>query len=295
MAWNTMNQSNKYSHLTAKERETLSFPARFLINHNLLLGEVLDFGCGFGKDVELLNAKGINISGYDKHYFPEYPEKKYDTIICLYVLNVLLPEEQATVLLELSQLVKPTGHVYFAVRRDLRYEGFRTQKIHQIPTYQSNVKLTFKSIFRNESCEIYEYQHFNQLKHRENPDCPFCNPNKEREIIAETATAYAIFDKFPVSDGHVLIIPKKHCASYLDLSFKEQSACWFMLNFVKDILIKRFNPDGFNIGVNVNESAGQTISHVHIHLIPRYIGDVDNPEGGVRGVIPENKNYRSKM
>ena len=259
------------------------------------MGEVLDFGCGFGKDVELLKAKGINISGYDKHYFPEYPEKKFDTIICLYVLNVLLPEEQATVLLELSQLVKPTGHVYFAVRRDLRFEGFRTHKIHQLPTYQSNVKLSFKSIFRNENCEIYEYQHFNQIKRRENPDCPFCNPGKEREIIAETATAYAIFDKFPVSGGHVLIIPKKHCDSYFELSFKEQSACWFMLNSVKDLIIKRFNPDGFNIGINVNESAGQTIPHVHIHLIPRYSGDVENPEGGVRGVIPEKKNYRSKM
>ena len=117
-----MNQSNKYSHLTAKERETLSFPARFLLNHNLFHGEVLDYGCGFGKDVELLKAKGIEISEYDKHYFPEYPQKKFDTIICFYVLNVLQPEEQATVLLELSQLVKSSGKVYIAVRRDLRFE-----------------------------------------------------------------------------------------------------------------------------------------------------------------------------
>jgi diadenosine tetraphosphate (Ap4A) HIT family hydrolase len=261
----------------------------------LLTGEVLDFGCGFGKDVELLKAKGINISGYDKHYFREYPQKKFDTIICLYVLNVLLPEEQATVLLELSQLVKPTGHAYFAVRRDLRFEGFRTHKIHQKPTFQCNVKLPFKSIFRNENCEIYEFQHFNQIKHRENHDCPFCNPGKERELIAETATAYAIFDKFPVTDGHVLIIPKNHTASYFELSFKEQSACWFMLNFVKDILVERFNPDGFNVGINVNKTAGQTISHVHIHLIPRYKDDVENPEGGVRGVIPDKKYYPDKI
>jgi diadenosine tetraphosphate (Ap4A) HIT family hydrolase len=294
MEWETMNQSNKYSHLTAKERETLSFPARFLLNHNLFHGEVLDYGCGFGKDVELLKVNGIEISGYDKHYFHEYPQKEFDTIICFYVLNVLQPEEQATVLLELSQLVKSSGKVYIAVRRDLRFEGFRTHKIHQKPTYQCNVKLPFKSIFRNENCEIYEYQHFNQIKRKENTDCPFCNPGKERELIAETATAYAIFDKFPVTDGHVLIIPKKHCASYFELSFKEQSACWFMLNAVKDIVLKRFNPDGFNIGVNVNESAGQTISHVHIHLIPRYAGDVENPEGGVRGVIPDKRYYSLK-
>ncbi len=284
-------QQNTYSHLTAKERETLSFPAKLLLNKSLLVGDVLDFGCGFGKDVELLKAKGINITGYDKHYFPKYPTKKFDTIICFYLLNVLMQEEQATVLMQLSQLVKPTGKVYFAVRRDLQFEGFRTHKVHQKQTYQCNVKLAYKSIFKNENCEIYEYKHFNQLKRKENPTCPFCNPDSERELIVESATAFAMFDKFPVSNGHALIIPKKHCADYFDLTFREQSACMFMLNTVKEIVKKKFNPDGFNIGVNVNKAAGQTISHVHIHLIPRYSGDVKEPRGGVRGVIPEKKNY----
>ena len=72
---------NPNSHLTAKERELMSFPARLLLNKYLLVGDVLDFGCGFGKDVELLNAKGINITGYDKHYFPKYPQKKFDVSI----------------------------------------------------------------------------------------------------------------------------------------------------------------------------------------------------------------------
>lgn len=138
---------------------------------------------------------------------------------------------------------------------------------------------------------MYEYKHFNQFKRKENSTCPFCNPDSERELLLESATAYAMFDKFPVSKGHTLIIPKKHCANYFELSFKEQSACWFMLNKVKVILQKRFNPDGFNIGININESAGQTIDHVHIHLIPRYKGDVKEPRGGIRGVILEMKNY----
>lgn len=262
-------KSNPYSHLTAKERDSISFPAKLLFNKNLLIGDVLDFGCGFGKDVELLKAKGINITGYDKHYFPKYPQKRFDTIICFYVLNVLLPEEQATVLMELSQLVKPTGKVFIAVRRDLQFEGFRTHKIHQKKTYQCNVVLNSKSFFKNENCEIYEYQHFNQLKHNANTECPFCNPDAERELIVESATAYAMFDKFPASNGHALIIPKKHCADYFDLTFKEQSACIFMLNKVKEILAKQFNPDGFNVGININETAGQTVNHVHIHLIPR--------------------------
>jgi diadenosine tetraphosphate (Ap4A) HIT family hydrolase len=284
-------KTNLYSHLTAKERETLSFPARLLLNQHKLNGDVLDFGCGFGKDVELLKEKGINIEGYDKHYFPEYPTKKFDTIICFYVLNVLMPEEQANVLMEVSHLLKPSGKAFFAVRRDIKYEGFRIHKVHQKPTYQCNVKLGYNSIFKNENCEIYEYRHYNQLVRNGHSDCPFCNPDADRELIVESATAYSVYDKFPVSEGHSLIIPKKHYSDYFELTFKEQSACWFMLNIVKQILIKKFNPDGFNIGINVNEAAGQTVPHVHIHLIPRYKGDVEEPEGGVRGVIPEKKVY----
>jgi diadenosine tetraphosphate (Ap4A) HIT family hydrolase len=124
-----------------------------------------------------------------------------------------------------------------------------------------------------------------------NHSCPFCNPDKDREFIVESEIAYSIFDKFPVSNGHALIIPKKHCDNYFDLTFKEQSACVFMLNKVKEIIQTRFQPDGFNVGININEAAGQTISHVHIHLIPRYIGDVTEPRGGIRGVIPEKRNY----
>ena len=286
-----MQQSNPNSHLTAKERETLSFPAKILFNQNLLVGEVLDFGCGFGSDVKLLKSKGINIKGYDKHYFPKYPTKKYDTIICFYVLNVLMPEEQTTVLMELSQLIKPNGKVYLAVRRDLQFEGFRTHKIHQKKTFQCNVILNSKSFFKNENCEIYEYQHYNQLARNQNQDCPFCNPDSERELIVESATAYAIYDKFPVNDGHALIIPKRHCEDYFELTFKEQAACLFMMNKVKEIVLSKFKPDGFNIGINVGEKAGQTVHHVHIHLIPRYNGDVEEPRGGVRGVIPNKQKY----
>jgi len=282
---------NKYSHLTAKERDSLSFPARILLERNLIQGEVLDFGCGLGKDVELLTAKGIHIVGYDKHHSPTYPLQQFDTILCFYVLNVLLPEEQATVLMEISQLLKPLGKAYFAVRRDIEYEGFRTHKIHQQKTYQCKVILGYDSLFKNENCEIYEYTHYNELDRNVHPECPFCNLPTNRELILESATAFAMFDKFPVNNGHALIIPKRHCANYFDLTFKEQSALWFMLNRVKAIVQKQVNPQGFNVGININETAGQTVPHVHIHLIPRFEGDVDEPRGGVRGVIPEKRDY----
>jgi diadenosine tetraphosphate (Ap4A) HIT family hydrolase len=284
-------KGNPNSHLTAKERNELSFPARILLKKGLLKGEVLDFGCGFGKDVEQLAHHGVSIKGYDKHFFPNYPNQRFDTVLCFYVLNVLLPEEQATVLLEVSRLLKPEGIAYFAVRRDLRNEGYRMHKLHKKLTYQCNVKLPYSTIFLNENCEIYAYQHFNQSKpHTENP-CPFCTPEKGRLILAESATAFAIHDKFPVSNGHTLIIPKRHVGSYFDLSFREQSACWFLLDFVKPILAQQFNSDAFNIGINIGEAAGQTVQHVHIHLIPRYNGDVAEPRGGVRGVIPQNRDY----
>jgi len=285
-------KTNSYSHLTAKERDTMSFPAKLLLNGKKLIGDVLDFGCGFGKDVEFLKEKGLQMTGYDKHYFPQYPTRKFDTILCFYVLNVLMPEEQATVLMEVSSLLKPSGMAYFAVRRDLTFEGFRTHKIHQKPTYQCNVKLGYPSVFKNENCEIYEYRHYNQTSRNNHSECFFCNPDKDRELLLEYATAYANYDKYPVSEGHTLIIPKKHCANYFELSFKEQSACWFMVNHVKQILLEKYRPGGFNIGINVNAAAGQTVPHVHIHLIPRYSGDVERPEGGVRGVIAEKKGYR---
>jgi ATP adenylyltransferase len=285
-----MNQ-NPNSHLTAKERDAISFPARHVLNKGLLKGEILDFGCGFGKDVVVLKDKGLDIIGYDKHHFPTYPQKKFDTIICFYVLNVLMPEEQARVLMEVSSLLKPTGKAYFAVRRDIVYEGFRTHKIHQKPTYQCKVILPYSSILKNDNCEIYEYVPFNQKPKPEKIECPFCFPDAELELITESATAYAIADKFPVSNGHTLIIPKRHVENYFDLTFREQSACIFMLNYVKEILQERFQPDGFNIGINIREAAGQTVPHAHIHLIPRYQRDVDKPEGGVRGVIPGKKMY----
>ena len=122
-------------------------------------------------------------------------------------------------------------------------------------------------------------------------NCPFCNGNENREIIARSVHAFAIFDKYPVNNGHALIIPNRHCGDYFDLTEEEQAECFRLLNEVKLILEKDFKPEGFNVGINVGEVAGQTVPHVHIHLIPRYAGDVERPLGGVRGVIPHKKEY----
>ena len=289
------NELKNNPHLTAKERTTLSFPTRWLMQNNLLKGEILDFGCGFGFDTDELQKERFNIVGYDNYYRPDYPTKRFDAIICNYVLNVLEPKEQAEVLMEVSELLKPTGIAYFTVRRDIKNEGFRTHYVHKQPTYQCNVLLPFKSIFLNENCEIYEYKHFNRTDFKKKYDlsdgCPFCKLNSKVELVCETATAVAFFDGYPVSKGHTLIIPKRHVANYFDFTDKEQQDLWHMVNHCKTILEKRFHPDGFNVGINVNQAAGQSVFHVHIHLIPRYKGDVENPKGGVRGVIPTRQKY----
>ena len=102
---------------------------------------------------------------------------------------------------------------------------------------------------------------------------------------------FAVYDKFPVSVGHVLVIPKRHVRDYFELDIKEVSSLWGMVIQVKTIIDSKYNPQGYNIGFNVGESAGQTINHVHIHVIPRYKGDMDDPAGGVRHVIPGRGKY----
>lgn len=278
-------KENKYSHLTAIDRTYLSFPARSLLEKKLLKGAILDFGCGLGNDVKLLKEKGLNITGYDPYYCNEYPQQKFDTIVCFYVLNVLFKQDQYQVIMNISHLLKPGGKAYFSVRRDLKYEGFREHYVHKKPTYQCLVKLPFKSLYSDEYCEIYQYIHYNCQKHSSNR-CIFCNPYQSLTLITESPTAYAILDGYPLSKGHSLIIPKTHVADYFNLPFSEQSSCWLMVNKVKEILTKKYHPDGFNLGLNINKAGGQKVMHTHIHLIPRYKGDIANKKHGIRCVIP---------
>ncbi len=282
--------SGNNSHLTAIQRDKPSFPLRRLLKDAFLKGDVLDFGCGFGSDADYLISLGYNCDKYDPHYFPEYPKKKYDTIISFYVLNVIDKETQTKVLIQISNLLKPNGSAFFSVRRDIVREGFRIHKVHKKPTFQCNVTLPFESILLNDFCEIYLYRKINELA-KTNSSCIFCSPNNEMKLICESASSYALYDKYPVNTGHSLIIPKRHIENYFDLSQKEKTSCWIMVDEVKSILTKEFNVADFNVGINIGKYAGQTINHAHIHLIPRYENDTSEVIGGVRGVIPEKRNY----
>ena len=122
-------------------------------------------------------------------------------------------------------------------------------------------------------------------------ECLFCrvNPN---DLVAEGKFCYAVTDSYPVTEFHMLIIPKRHVANYFDLNSSEVCAMHEMLvEMKKTIETKDDSVTAFNISVNAGEDAGQTIFHVHVHLIPRRKGDVENPRGGVRGVIPHKREY----
>ncbi len=119
-------------------------------------------------------------------------------------------------------------------------------------------------------------------------DCVFCQ-KEHLSIIAENELAIAFYDACPISDGHTLVIPKRHVATYFDASIKEHSAIISLVYEAKKYLQDKYNPDGFNIGSNVGPAAGQTVFHFHVHIIPRYRGDVADPRGGVRKVIPNRK------
>jgi ATP adenylyltransferase len=197
---------------------------------------------------------------------------------------VLFPEEQNKVLMQVSSLLKPTGKAYFAVRRDIQKDGFRTHQVHGKPTYQCYVKLPYTSIFLNENTEFYEYQHWNQVVKGESK-CPFCKPNPKLKLLAETPLSYAVLDGYPVAKGHALIVPKRHVANYFDLTFEEQKDLVQVSNFVQEILKTQYNTTDFTLGMNIGRLAGQRMDHATTHLIPRYAGDCANPKGGIRNIF----------
>ena len=127
------------------------------------------------------------------------------------------------------------------------------------------------------------------MEHSSAETCPFCNP--DREVIVENEEAIAVYDGFPVSEGHALVIPRQHVATIFNLTDQEYAACFALLRQVTEILQERHSTPDFNIGVNCGEVAGQTVNHAHIHVIPRYQGDVDDPRGGVRHIIPGKGYY----
>ncbi len=128
-----------------------------------------------------------------------------------------------------------------------------------------------------------------EKKRDPNNPCLFCKD--ARGVSLQHELAFSARDSYPASLGHTLVIPRRHVASFFELTAEEVAACMSLIKEEKILLDEEFKPDGYNIGVNVGQAGGQSILHVHIHIIPRYKGDVENPQGGVRHVIPKRGHY----
>lgn len=123
-------------------------------------------------------------------------------------------------------------------------------------------------------------------------DCPFCKRLANRDdLIAEEERCVAFFDATPVNAGHALIVPRRHESDVLALPADDLNAVLAMTVELRRDLAERFRPEGFNFGANIGEAAGQTTGHAHVHLIPRYAGDVPMPRGGIRWIIPARAVY----
>ena len=130
----------------------------------------------------------------------------------------------------------------------------------------------------------------NRLPGMATASCPFCAPAEGRIVRAFDAVL-VLRDGFPISPGHTLIVPRRHVGSFFALSTDEQSGMLEALNWATEELARLHRPDAFNIGLNDGPAAGQTVPHCHLHLIPRYVGDVADPRGGVRWIIPAKAKY----
>jgi diadenosine tetraphosphate (Ap4A) HIT family hydrolase len=119
-------------------------------------------------------------------------------------------------------------------------------------------------------------------------ECPFCECSSP---VLENDLAFVRPDKYPVSEGHLLICPRRHFADFFEASQAERKAIFSLLQDAKALSTKTLRADGYNIGINCGVAAGQTVMHLHVHLIPRYHGDMPDPRGGVRGVIPAKQKY----
>jgi diadenosine tetraphosphate (Ap4A) HIT family hydrolase len=120
-----------------------------------------------------------------------------------------------------------------------------------------------------------------------NQTCPFCQILEGDAVILRTPGAAAFPDAYPVSPGHMLVVPTRHVSDFFDLPADEQAAVWRLVAEVRQRLEAEHGTDAFNVGLNAGDAAGQTVPHAHVHVIPRYAGDVPDPRGGVRRVIPD--------
>ena len=202
-----------------------------------------------------------------------------------------LSEELADMLEVIQSIAKATG---------LSMQQIEQKRVEKLQTKGGfDCKIYCKCVDIEENNPAINYYLENPQKYPEttseyHADCIFCQiarQEKNVEFLANFKHCYAIKDQFPVSAGHVLIIPNEHTENWFTAKDEVRSDMIKALHFIKDQLDREYQPHGYNIGANFGEVAGQSVMHLHVHLIPRYQGDMEDPKSGVRGVIPSKQKY----
>lgn len=203
-----------------------------------------------------------------------------------------LAEELADMLEVIQSITKATGLSMQQIEQKrlekLRAKGGFDCKIycHSVELEEINPALIYYQ------AKLQQYPEINGSEHH--PECLFCQIARQERVVnflAKFKHCYAIKDQFPVSNGHVLIIPNEHTENWFTAREEVRLDMIQALHFIKDQLDSEYKPHGYNIGANCGEVAGQSVMHLHVHLIPRYQGDMEDPKGGVRGVIPSKQKY----
>jgi diadenosine tetraphosphate (Ap4A) HIT family hydrolase len=178
-----------------------------------------------------------------------------------------------------------------AEERALEVDHIIPRNLKGADTMDNYQALCYKCNANKRDTDSTSFREWGDLYGKKEVGCFFCDP-EEKRVLCQSELAYVLQDGFPVTKGHVLIIPKRHVASLFDLFDPEVKACMSLLKLQQKLIAENDRTvEGFNVGVNVNEAAGQSIFHCHWHLIPRRRGDVPNPRGGVRHIIPGKGDY----
>ena len=261
-----MNKNIPPHTLSQYELDSLSQPMQWLLEKNLLKGKILVYGA-VDYEKNLLSRKGYNIAVCGRDYRPNHPAEQFDTITSIYLFNWLDNIEQNNVLLSVSRLLKHGGKAYFAVKHHFGFKNICLNEQHEIEQTVSNVTLPFEKVFNSYIFDIYEFQHFN-IANRHLSQCLYCSP--QQEVLLENEYSYAMLSNSPISKGHGLVIPKRHVASYFDLTINEQIACQLTLNRLKEIIDEEHAPNGYSVSIGLNAWAGQRVDHVGVELVGKY-------------------------
>jgi len=234
--------------------------------------KVTKANCKFGK------AK--NLKGREKNYFKTFGEHNVNFIPVALVEDFAQAEKTVLARLDQYRIRGRTG------RKNEWLEGIKSEDVLRIVLDALELLDIPHKLFDSHKRIPVDFKSGNKTV----AFCPFCHLDEDR-IFLNSELVKGIWDDYPLNPGHVLLIPHRHIARWFDATREEQVALTSAIEHAKVAIEEKYSPQGFNVGFNDQKTAGQTIPHLHIHMIPRYEGDVSDPRGGIRNIIPARAAY----